>query len=117
MSLGKRLKELRREKGWSQDEFAYNASIDGRQVSRYENDKVVPSVQVIIKMAKCFDVSIDYLLVEEVRRRPLHVTDNGLIERLKDIQELTEEDQASLEHILDALVAKNRIKSLASDIG
>ena len=37
MSLGEKLKALRRGKGWSQDEFAYHAQIDGRQVSRYEN--------------------------------------------------------------------------------
>ena len=47
VSLGEKLKQLRKEKGWSQDELAFHAQIDGRQVSRYENDRVMPSVEVI----------------------------------------------------------------------
>ena len=56
MSLGEKLKQLRKEKSWSQDEFAQQGQIDGRQVSRYENDRVVPSLEVIVKIAKAFDV-------------------------------------------------------------
>ena len=37
-----------KEKDWSQDQLAFHAQIDGRQVSRYENDRVVPSVEVIV---------------------------------------------------------------------
>lgn len=117
MSLGTRIKQLRKERGWSQDELAYHAEIDGRQISRYENDKVVPSVNVVIKMAKAFDVSVDYLLLDEAPRRPLHVENNELVDRLNDIQDLSDEDKSSLLHILDALVAKNRIKTLAGEIG
>jgi transcriptional regulator with XRE-family HTH domain len=62
VSLGEKLKLLRKEKGWSQDELAFHAQIDGRQVSRYENDRVMPSIEVIIKIAKAYEVSIDYLL-------------------------------------------------------
>ncbi|MBU4357619.1 MAG: helix-turn-helix domain-containing protein [Proteobacteria bacterium] len=46
MSLGSKIKQLRQEKSWSPDELAFHAQIDGRQISRYENDKVTPSVEV-----------------------------------------------------------------------
>ena len=69
MSFGEKLKQLRKEKRWSQDDLAFSAQIDGRQVSRYENDRVMQSVDVIVKMAKACDVSNDYLLIEDAPRR------------------------------------------------
>ena len=116
MALGEKIKLLRKEKSWSQGQLAEKIGSDARQISRYENDKITPSVEAIVKIAQVFDVSIDYLLVQDAVRRPLKLDDHGLLDRFKDIQSLTEEDRSSLLHILDALLAKNRVKSLASEI-
>jgi transcriptional regulator with XRE-family HTH domain len=116
VSLGKKLKQLRQEKGWSQDEFAFNAQIDGRQVSRYENDRVMPSVDVIIKMAKAFNVSLDYLLIDNMNRRPIEPITSKLVQRVLTLNGLTEEDENSLLHIIDAIEAKNKLKSLAAGV-
>lgn len=117
MSLGKKLKQLRKEKGWSQDEFAYNAQIDGRQVSRYENERVMPSIEVVVKMAKAYNVSIDYLLLDGVPRRPLELHASKLAERIMRLEQLSEDDERSLLHLLDAIEAKNKLKALAADVG
>ncbi len=117
MSLGDRLKELRKEKGWSQDEFAYHAQIDGRQVSRYENDRVMPSVEVIIKIAKAYNVSIDYLLIDGSQRRSLQNNMNKLAQRCLSIENLSEDDERSLLHLIDAIAAKNKLKAIAANVG
>lgn len=114
--LRNRIKLLRKEKSWSQSELAEKFGTDARQISRYENGRVTPSAEVIVKIAEAFDVSIDYLFREDAARRPLHVSDSGLLSRIETIQSLTEEDRTSLLHILDALVAKNKVKSLAQDL-
>lgn len=62
MSLGNKIKQLRQEDSWSQDERADQAAIDGRKLSRYENNKVTPSVDVVIKQTSAFDVIVDHLL-------------------------------------------------------
>jgi hypothetical protein len=49
-------------------------------------------------------------------RRPLHVADHGLGARLTDIGELPDEDRAALLNVLDALVTKHRLKTLAGGI-
>ena len=116
MSLGKRIKQLRQERNWSQDEFAYHAQIDGRQVSRYENDRVVPSVEVIIKIAKAFNVSIDFLLLEEAERRPLDAASTKLARRVLEIGKLSEDDEKSLIHLIDAIEAKNKLKEIAKNL-
>ena len=63
-----------------------------------------------MKFAEVFDVSIDYLLVEDAPHRPSRLDDTGLLERLQDIHTLSEEDRSSLLLILDALLAKHKMK-------
>ena len=101
MSLGTRLKLLRKEKGWSQDQLAAEASIDGRQISRYENDRVVPSVDVVIKIAKAYDVSLDFLLLDDGTRRPLQQPLSQLAQRVLALGQLSEDDERSLLHMLE----------------
>lgn len=117
LSLGEKLKTLRREKGWSQDELAFHAQIDGRQVSRYENDRVMPSVEVVIKMAKAYNVSLDYLLIDDAPRRPLEVPVSRLAERVMGLGSFSEEDERAPLHILDSLEAKTKLKELAAGVG
>ncbi len=116
MSLGNKIKLLRHEKGWSQDELAYHAGIDGRQISRYENDKVTPSVDVVIKLAKALDVSVDHLLIDDAPRRPLHEPASKLTAKIMHLENMSEEDEASLLHVLNAIEAKNKLKSLMREI-
>jgi len=66
----------------AQGELAEKVATDARQVSRYENGRITPSLDVVVRIAEVLDVSIDYLVVEGVGRRPLHAPDHGLGERL-----------------------------------
>ncbi len=117
MALGERIKALRKEAGLSQGALGERIGSDSQRVSRYENGRITPSVDAVVRIAEAFNVSIDYLLVEDAPRRPLHVADLGLVSRLADIAELSAEDRSSLLHMLDALVTKNRLKALAGERG
>lgn len=116
MPLGERIKELRKEAGWSQGELAEKVATDARQVSRYENGRITPSLDVLVRIAEVLNVSLDYLVVEGVARRPLHVADHGLGERLVAIGELDDGDRTSLLNVFDALITKSRVKALAGGI-
>lgn len=114
MKLGERIKKLRKEQGWSQDELGEKLGGDGRQISRYENGHITPSVEAIIKLAQIFDVSTDYLLLEESPRKPLK--DDTLLNKLQELEKLSEQDRNSLLHIIDALLLKSKVKSLAGEL-
>jgi transcriptional regulator with XRE-family HTH domain len=116
MSLGKKIQQLRKELGWSQDELAFHAEIDGRQISRYENDKVTPSIEVVIKLAKAFDVSVDHLLFDDAPKRSLHEPTSKLADKVMHLGKISEEDESSLLHVLSAIEAKNKLKSLMAEI-
>jgi transcriptional regulator with XRE-family HTH domain len=111
MPLGERIRQLRRERGWSQGDLATRLGGDPGQVSRYETGKISPSVDVVVKLAEAFDISADYLLIDGTARRPLHAPADLLGERLAQLDQLTAQDQAALIHILDHMLANNRARA------
>lgn len=117
VALGERMKQLRKEAGWSQAELGERVGTDSQRISRYENGRITPSLEAIVRIAEAFDVSIDYLLVDTVPRRPLHSAEDALGDRLAVVGELSAEDLASLLNVLDALVTKNRLKAITGEGG
>jgi transcriptional regulator with XRE-family HTH domain len=63
MSLRQRVLELRNEHGWSRADLASKIGGDAGQISRFENGKMTPSDDLIVRLVELFDVSTDYLLV------------------------------------------------------
>ncbi|MGN1066865.1 MAG: helix-turn-helix domain-containing protein [Candidatus Fimimonas sp.] len=57
-----RLKELRLEKGFTQQQIAEMLDIRQQSYTRYEYGTGEPSLDTLVKIAKIFDVSTDYLL-------------------------------------------------------
>lgn len=60
--LGKKITELRKEKGLSQKMLAEILEITPQAVSVWEKDKTDPDIINIKRLALFFDVSTDYLL-------------------------------------------------------
>jgi len=52
MSLQERVKQLRKEHGWSQGELAERVGGDPAQISRYENGRITPSADAVVKLAE-----------------------------------------------------------------
>ena len=60
--LGQRIKELRTVFGWNQVQLAEKLNITKQTVSNWENENIQPSVEMLVRLAKLFSVSTDYLL-------------------------------------------------------
>lgn len=60
--LSKRIKELRIDKGINRETLADAVGVDKRTISFWENAVNEPKASYIIKLAKYFNVSADYLL-------------------------------------------------------
>lgn len=116
MSIGERIRQMRKEKGWSQDQLAEMIGADGRQISRYETNHNIPSVEIVIKLAQLFDVSTDYILLEDSPRKSLKISDQAFLKRFEEVSALSEQDRSSLFHIMDALVVKSRVKAITSEV-
>lgn len=60
--LGEQIKSLRMCKGLNQVELAKILGVTKQSVSNWENENIMPSIDMLIKIAKFFSVSTDYLL-------------------------------------------------------
>lgn len=59
---GKRLKELRIEKGLTQKELAKKINTTQSTIGKYEREELQPNVEIIIQICKLFNISSDYLI-------------------------------------------------------
>jgi transcriptional regulator with XRE-family HTH domain len=116
MPLGERIKALRTEAGLSQAELAEQVGGDGRQISRYENGRITPSLDALARIAEALNVSLDHLVFDDIARRPLHAPENILGDRLAAIAELNDDDRSSLLNVIDGLVTKSRVRTLAGGV-
>ena len=66
MSFAENLINLRKQKGWSQDDLADNLNLSRQAISKWENDTSKPDIDNIKKISKIFSVTIDDLLNNDV---------------------------------------------------
>ena len=64
-----RLKQLRREKGYTQEQVAELLGIDRRSYCSYETGVNSINAQTLIKLSKIYGASIDYLLGQTDKRK------------------------------------------------
>lgn len=96
VKLGERLKELRKEAGLTQQQVADRVWVSKTTIWYYEQSENDPSPEMIVKLAKVFHVTTDYLLGLEDKQRYL------------DVSDLSEEDIDLLQHTIDVLRKKNQ---------
>ncbi len=62
MDIGTRIRELRIAQELSPQELADNLGVKRSTIGKYETNVNVPDAKMLIKLAKFFDVSTDFLL-------------------------------------------------------
>ncbi len=87
------LKKLRNEKGMTQEELAEKLYVNSRSVSRWENARTMPDFDVLIELAKLYDVSIEELLYGE---RTAEIMEKQTEETLYNIAEYTNNEKERL---------------------
>ena len=65
MNIAERLKDLRKEAGYSQEQVAELLNVSRQAVSKWESAQGYPDIENIIKLAQMYEVSTDYLLLGE----------------------------------------------------
>ncbi len=113
ISFGKKIAMLRKEKGINQGELAAKLTTSVSVISRYERDEMLPSIEVAKKLAAILDTTVGYLLGESEDNQLFK--NPKILQRLRDIQNLSENEQQHIFITLDALIRdfKNR-KAYAS---
>lgn len=63
MKFANQVKQLRTERGWSQDELAAKVFVSRQAVSKWENGDGNPDLETVVKLANLFGVSLDELVL------------------------------------------------------
>lgn len=62
-----RIKQLRKEKGYTQEQLGRAVDVSQQAINSYENSETQPDFSVLIRLADFFNVTVDYLLDHEAR--------------------------------------------------
>lgn len=91
--LGDKIKELRLSFNMSQVELSQKLGVTKQCVSNWENDNIVPSIDMLINISKFFKVTTDYLL---------ELTDNDAV----SLKGLSDKEKAHIKMLIEDLKSK-----------
>ena len=97
-TLNENIKNLRVARGLNQVEFAKLMGVTKQCVSNWENDNVLPSIEMLTRLADYFGVTTDYMLGR---------TQN----RSLDISKLTDDQANHIMLIVEDFISLNKSKN------
>ena len=109
-SFGERLKELRKSKKLTQVQVSEMIDVQQGTYSRWENGTLEPNLEAVVKLAKLFDTTTDYLLGKTIYST-LDVVPHP-ITRI-DLKKLKEFNKTELDDLKFAIVM-NGIKNYST---
>jgi len=113
MTVGPRIRKLRKDKDWTQRDLGNRAKIDYRNLTRYETGNIRPSIKVLQRIADAFEISVDELIHDPSEMNPeILIQDKELLRQFQDVEKLPEEDKAAAKRILQALIMKQQMQEL-----
>ncbi len=115
-TFGQKVRKLRTGHGWSQDKFGEMVGIHGRHVGKYETGKAMPNADTIVKIAQALNVSIDFLLRNDLKNTASDdvLTDQELIKKFKAVEGMPEKDRHIIISLIDAYIKKHQIEEVLS---
>lgn len=90
MDLGKKIIEMRKNAKLSQEQLAEKLNVTRQTISNWENGKFYPDIDALVKISKCFNISLDDLLNY----------DDKVLEYLKDSTNIVKSNKKLLYAIL-----------------
>jgi len=109
--IGERIRRLRKERGWTQAEFAERIGCSRRAIVYYERDGKYPPTPILAAMAGAFGINIESLIDPEEPRQRSKVDDPNLLEsedrrlwkKFLQLKHLSERDQATVFRMINAM--------------
>lgn len=114
-ALGSRLKQLRKQKRWTQKELAGKVDIRFQQLNKYESGLNIPPAEMLVRLADALGTSVDYLLTgNAIEDSPL--ADSRLFQRFKMLEGMSPSDREAIITLIDAMIAKHQIEGALTPV-
>ena len=116
MSFGNNLKKIRQENNLTQEELAKKINTSRSNIANYENDKNMPSIDILNKLSETFNCSIDYLLGKSDIKNPENSNDPlGLLKmgfNIKDYNPPTKAQKEQIKSLIELIKKKVKTHSV-----
>ncbi|MGN0255376.1 MAG: DUF3955 domain-containing protein [Chordicoccus sp.] len=80
MQFGEQIRTIRKENGLTQEQFAVKLDVTRQAVSNWENERNLPDIEMLIRISRTFNVSLDRLILGEDRENEMNNMTEKLIE-------------------------------------
>ena len=107
-----KLRTLRKNRGWSQGQLGQKIGADLQRVSKYERGVMLPTMELMVRIAKAFDVSVDFLIRDDKEAAVGKIKNQELLHQLEEINNLPEGDQGTVVSFLDAFIKRRKFEEL-----
>lgn len=102
MTFGEKLKQIRKERGLSQDAMAELLKTSKQVISRYENGKRTPKITIAQQYAAILGISATFLLDDNYDAQTDFGVQNELDNRIKELTKLVSKfDDTQYDKLID----------------
>ncbi len=109
MNISKKIKGIRKSKGLSQQNVADIIGINRVQYTRIENGNSEPTISTLEKVANALEVQL-VGLISDNGSYDINSYDKTIVEKVKLIETLDDEQKKSLFTFIDTAIANKRFK-------
>ncbi len=89
--IGGFLKELRKEKGITQEQLAEKFGVSSRSVSRWENGNTLPDLGILVELADFYEVDIKEIIDGERKSENMEKEEKETLKKVADYAETEKE--------------------------
>jgi len=111
MELGEKIKQLRQEKGYSQTFLEKKCGVNAKLLSKYENNRIIPTADTLKKIAEGLEISADYLIFDNAPKDGLsQLKDLELFEKFKEAEQMEPDTRNMIKNLIDAIIIKAKVQ-------
>lgn len=109
LQIGNKIRELREKKRYTLQELSSKTGLSKALLSQIENNRVIPPIATLLRLAKALDVSLSYFFQDEVKGRSVYVTRAN--ERLR-VDRRQHHKEGEVNYIYEALETQKHDKHM-----
>ena len=106
LNIASKISTLRKEKKWSQSELAKQIDASREIIGKYERGENLPSIEMTLKIAQAFGVTVDFLIGEGEYAS----FDKETVKRITSIQDLDQSTRSILFNLIDTYIQNFKTK-------
>src|SRR5580698_5732142 len=109
--MGIRIRDVRRERGWTQDQLASAVGVSRSAVAQWETGRAGQVTTNLTRIAEVLEVGVEYIMYGDDKRVPVEARLGDEMALLRMYRECTAEDRQLLLRTARRLVAGSRRES------